>query len=102
MPLALLASTGDADLDRSLEEVVGAYERAFPGAIRGYYLYGSNTDGTRGPLSDFDLGIVVPRTLTTARRWRSCAGASLVSRTSSSPRCATTCWTRSVRAIPPR
>lgn len=41
-----------------LRSVVGAFEAAFPGRVRGYYLAGSYAEGTSTPTSDVDIDII--------------------------------------------
>jgi predicted nucleotidyltransferase len=56
--IRLLTSTQNREVDALLQELIAAYEAAFPGRVRGYYLLGSYADGTALPVSDVDLGIV--------------------------------------------
>lgn len=59
-PLAVgaLRSFGAAPVDAVLRDVVAAYERAFPGRVRGYYALGSFADATAIATSDLDITIV--------------------------------------------
>ena len=50
--IALLATTGNEPIDRALHGIVGAYEAAFPGRVRGYYLLGSYAEGNAVAVSD--------------------------------------------------
>lgn len=55
----LLASTGDKNIDRIVQGVIGIFETVFPGRVRSYYLDGSYTDGTAIPhVSDIDGYII--------------------------------------------
>lgn len=45
-------------MDAALRATVAAFEDAFPGRVRGYYVDGSRADGTGLPTSDLDLTIV--------------------------------------------
>jgi hypothetical protein len=56
--ISLLASTGNAQVDKLLLGIIGIYETVFPGRIRGYYLLGSYTDETSVPISDIDMAIL--------------------------------------------
>src|SRR5262249_23067547 len=51
-------STGNDRADSILQGVIGIWEAAFPGSVRGYYLYGSYANGTAEPGSDLDLTIL--------------------------------------------
>lgn len=53
-----LVPTGDPRVDATLRATVSAFEAAFPGRVRGYYVDGSHADGTGLPTSDLDLNIV--------------------------------------------
>lgn len=54
----LVYSTGNARTDTMLRGAVGIFEAAFPGRIRGYYLFGSQMDGSAVATSDLDLFVV--------------------------------------------
>jgi hypothetical protein len=56
--IELLLSTGDPFVDAILRGVVGVFETAFPGRVRGYYLAGSHAEGTATATSDVDLDVV--------------------------------------------
>jgi predicted nucleotidyltransferase len=56
--LTLRHRTGDPQADATLHQFVGRFEAAFSGRVRGSYLLGSFADGTAGPGSDLDLGVV--------------------------------------------
>jgi predicted nucleotidyltransferase len=58
-PLALASSTGDPRIDEIVQGIIGLFEIAFPGRIRGCYLVGSYADGTAVPLSDIDIRVVL-------------------------------------------
>lgn len=45
-------------IDDVIDSVVGLYELAFPGRVRGYYLVGSHSDGTAIPSSDLDMQVI--------------------------------------------
>jgi predicted nucleotidyltransferase len=51
-------STGNPTADRIVAALTGAFEAAFPGRVRGYYLRGSYATGTAVPGSDLDLFVV--------------------------------------------
>ncbi len=53
--VTLLATTGDAAIDRALRGLVAVFEASFPGRVRGYYLMGSYADGGAVAISDIDL-----------------------------------------------
>ena len=55
VPLAMI---DDERLDRALRDAVDAFEAAFPGRVRGYYVEGSHADRTGVTSSDLDLTIV--------------------------------------------
>jgi hypothetical protein len=54
----LVESTGDRQCDRIAQGVIGIFEIAFPGRVRGFYLRGSHASGTSIAGSDLDLFIV--------------------------------------------
>jgi hypothetical protein len=54
----LIESTGDRLCDRVARGVIGVFETAFPGRVRGFYLRGSYASGTSIAGSDLDLFIV--------------------------------------------
>jgi len=56
--ISLLASTGNQQVDKILQGIIGIYELVFPGCIRGYYLLGSYTDATSVSISDIDMAIL--------------------------------------------
>ena len=56
--IALLACTGHEPIDRALRGIVGAYEAAFPGRVRGYYLLGSYAEGNAVAVSDVDANVL--------------------------------------------
>ena len=56
--LPLLTTTGDPGADAVLRGLVGAFESAFPGRVRAYYLTGSHADGTAVATSDLDVGVL--------------------------------------------
>jgi nucleotidyltransferase-like protein len=58
VPLSLLASSGNEQLDQITRGVIEALELHFPDRIRGYYFEGSCADGAITPLSDIDLAVV--------------------------------------------
>ncbi len=45
-------------IDDVIDSVVGIYELAFPGRVRGYYLVGSHNDGSAIPASDLDMQVI--------------------------------------------
>src|SRR5438067_7633490 len=55
---ALRHSTGSATVDEFVRRAVGAFERTFPGRVRGYYVIGSYADGSATPISDLDLVVL--------------------------------------------
>ena len=63
----LHSSTGSTTVDHVLMAIVGRYERAFPGMIRGYYVIGSYADASMVPISDLDLMIMFARPLTSGQ-----------------------------------
>ncbi|HLZ10703.1 MAG TPA: nucleotidyltransferase domain-containing protein [Chloroflexota bacterium] len=60
MAQRLLKTTGNENIDRILEETVGALESLFPGRVRAVYLSGSYASADAVPTSDVD-GLVVFR-----------------------------------------
>ncbi len=56
--IRLLDSTGHEPIDQALRGLVGVFETAFPGRVRGYYVEGSHVSGTAVAASDLDLTIV--------------------------------------------
>jgi len=54
----VIESTGDRRCDTVAEGVIGIFETAFPGRVRGFYLRGSHASGTSIAGSDLDLFIV--------------------------------------------
>ena len=58
MEISLSHKTGNQQVDRILQGVVGIFETVFPDRIRGYYLVGSYADGTAISTSDIDLQII--------------------------------------------
>lgn len=56
--VTLVATTGNERADGALRGVLGIYEVAFPGRIRGGYVEGSFADGTGLDTSDLDLKLV--------------------------------------------
>jgi hypothetical protein len=59
MAFQLLASTGVADIDTILGDIVRQFEKQLPNCIVGYYLIGSYADGSAVSLSDIDLYVVL-------------------------------------------
>ena len=53
-----LNSTASAAADEALRDTIAAFEAAFPGRVRGYYVEGSYADGTGIATSDVDLTVV--------------------------------------------
>ncbi len=53
-----LTEMDDERVDRALREAVDAFEAAFPGRVRGYYVEGSHADRTGVTSSDLDLTVV--------------------------------------------
>ena len=53
--IVLHCSTGSPAGDEVARSVIAAFEAAFPGRVRGYYLEGSYADGTGIATSDLDL-----------------------------------------------
>jgi hypothetical protein len=51
-------STGSPAADEQVRRVVGAFEAAFPGRVRGYYVIGSYADGSAVRISDLDLVVL--------------------------------------------
>lgn len=56
--LELIESTGDRRHDQVALGVVGTFEIAFPGRVRGYYLRGSHASGSSIAGSDLDLFVI--------------------------------------------
>ncbi len=56
--IVLQHSSGRIQVDTAIQEVVGAYEDAFPAQIAGYYVEGSYADQSQVPTSDIDITIV--------------------------------------------
>lgn len=56
--LELIESTGDRHCDKIARGVIGIFECAFPGRVRGFYLRGSHAGGTSIAGSDLDMFIV--------------------------------------------
>jgi hypothetical protein len=54
----LIESTGDRQCDKIAQGVIGIFEGAFPGRVRGFYLRGSHASDTSIASSDLDLLIV--------------------------------------------
>jgi hypothetical protein len=54
-PVELLASTGDAAIDRIIHGVITIFEASLPARVRGYYLLGSYAAGAAVAISDIDL-----------------------------------------------
>lgn len=63
----LLSSSGSPAVDRTLQAIVGHFERAFPGLIGGYYLIGSYADASAVAISDIDLIIMFTTPLTSGQ-----------------------------------
>lgn len=57
-----LTATGNTTVDRVLRGLVGSFEIAFPGRVRGYYIEGSQADQTGLATSDIDINIVFKHT----------------------------------------
>jgi predicted nucleotidyltransferase len=53
-----LSPTGHEAVDEALRQTIAAFEAAFPGRVRGYYMEGSYADGTGIATSDLDLTVV--------------------------------------------
>lgn len=51
--------TGNVGIDTTLQRTIGLFEDAFPGRVRGYYLFGSRMDRSAVATSDIDLVIVI-------------------------------------------
>lgn len=62
--ISLCNSTGDSQVDRILQGIVGLYECVLPGYIAGYYVIGSYADATSVPISDIDFIIVFAKPVT--------------------------------------
>ena len=60
----LADSTGNAQVDKILQGIVGIYEDVLPGTIRAYYVIGSYADASAVRISDIDLMIVFATPLT--------------------------------------
>jgi Nucleotidyltransferase domain len=58
LQLSLASSTGHPQIDEIIRGLIGIFEIAFPGRIRGCYLVGSYADGSAVALSDIDLRVV--------------------------------------------
>jgi hypothetical protein len=56
--LALLASSGNDQIDEITAGIIAVMEFQFPSRIHGYYFEGSCADGAITPLSDIDLSIL--------------------------------------------
>ena len=56
--IQLLDPTGHESVDQVLRGLIGVFETAFPGRVRGYYVEGSHVSGTAVAASDLDLTIV--------------------------------------------
>lgn len=65
----LVDSTGDLSCDRIVQGVVGFYELAFPGRVRGYYLRGSRASGTSVAGSDLDLFVLFKNHFADGEEW---------------------------------
>lgn len=65
----LLDTTGDPGCDRIVQRVVGVYEVAFPGRLRGCYLRGSRASGSSMPGSDLDLFLLFKDHFADAEEW---------------------------------
>lgn len=66
--MQLSASTGAAEVDHILREIVTACEAGLAGRVRGYYLIGSYAEGCAVAISDIDLIILCGETLTPEER----------------------------------
>ncbi len=62
--IKLQETTGNSQVDRILQGIVGVYETVFPGYIRAYYVIGSYADGSAVPISDIDFMIIFGKPLT--------------------------------------
>ena len=67
-PVELLASTGDAAIDRIIRGIVTIFEASFPERVRGYYLLGSYAVGAAVAISDIDLLLLFAGTLDARER----------------------------------
>ncbi len=67
-PVELLASTGDAAIDRIIRGIVTIFEASLPARVRGYYLLGSYAAGAAVAISDIDLLPLFAETLDTHER----------------------------------
>ncbi|TCO47844.1 nucleotidyltransferase-like protein [Kribbella antiqua] len=56
--MELIESTGDGRCDKIVQGLIGIFDSAFPGRVRGFYLRGSHASGTPIAGSDLDLFIV--------------------------------------------
>lgn len=65
--IQLQETTGNSQVDRILQGIVGLYETIFPGYIRAYYVIGSYADGSAVPISDIDFMIIFGKPLTRAQ-----------------------------------
>jgi predicted nucleotidyltransferase len=61
--IVLINSTRNEKADAVLRGVIGIFETAFPGRIRGYYVEGSYSEGIGIATSDIDLEIVFKDTI---------------------------------------
>lgn len=66
--ISLLASSGNARVDRVLRDIIRIYETALPDRMRGYYLLGSYADSSSVGISDIDLMLVFKDRLSDAER----------------------------------
>lgn len=62
--IKLQETTGNRQVDRILQGIVGIYETVFPGYIRAYYVTGSFADDSAVPISDIDFMIIFGKPLT--------------------------------------
>lgn len=62
--IKLQHTTGNSQVDRILQGIVGLYELSFPGYIRAYYVTGSFADDSAVPISDIDFMIIFGKPLT--------------------------------------
>ncbi len=56
--IELKRRTASRLVDAAIRRVVGLFESRFAGRVRGYYLTGSQTDGSAVPTSDVDIGVL--------------------------------------------
>jgi hypothetical protein len=56
--ISLRGTSSDATVDAIVRGVIGAFEAAFPGRVRGYYLAGSYREGDAVAGSDIDIMVV--------------------------------------------